>query len=297
MTQLFPQDRAAIAHQIKEAINDYCKVTYDDGHRTHLGASLIGDECKRYLWYVFRWVKRPTFINYKGENHAGRMQRLFNRGHREEARWIEWLRGIGFQVWDTDVDGNQTRISGVEKHYGGSLDGVGIAPPGLQKLAAVGPFLIEYKTYSAKTFAKLLKEGVRKAKPNHWVQMCTYGRYYKFRYAMYCAICKDDDDIHIEIVELDWAVADENYRKAEEVILAVRPPVRYSELPSHFKCKYCDFNDVCFKGAAYEKNCRSCEFATPVKEGQWYCGVNQGVIPKEIIPVGCGQWKPVGRNG
>lgn len=298
MSQLiYPDERKALASEIKNRINEYCKHKYNDGHRTHLGASLIGHECKRYLWYVFRWVKQADFINHKGEDHAGRMQRLFNRGHLEEFRWVEWLKGIGFRVWDLDENGDQFRVSGHEGHYGGSLDGIGVAPEYLAPLVRAGAFLIEFKTYNAKSFAKLVADGVRTTKPQHFVQMSTYGKFYNFRYAMYCAINKDDDDIHIEIVELDYAVAMENYRKAEEVIQAVRPPPRLSELPSYYKCKFCDIHDVCHKGAAYEINCRSCDYATPIKDKQWYCGLNQGVIPKDFIPKGCPSHKPVGRNG
>jgi len=286
---LYAHERQALAKEIHDAIDKYCENTYNDGHRNHLGASLIGGECKRYMWYVFRWVKEVRA--------PGRMARLFNRGHKEEARFIEWLRGIGFRIWDTDDNGNQTRISGVGGHYGGSLDSVGMAPEWLRMLVEVGPILVEYKTHGERSFTKLVKEGVKVSKPTHWVQMCTYGRYYKFKYALYCAINKNDDDLHIEIVELDWSVADENYRKAEEVIQAVKPPLRLSELPSYFKCKTCDMAEVCHRSADYEKNCRSCNYAVPVKDGEWFCGYNNGVIPKDFIKVGCQQWKPVGRNG
>ncbi len=85
------------AQQIKDAIDAYCAEAYDDGHRTHLGASLIGHECSRHLWYVFRWVRHERF--------PPRMLRLFNRGHREEARFIEWLRGIGWEVSDRPSKG------------------------------------------------------------------------------------------------------------------------------------------------------------------------------------------------
>lgn len=294
---LYPHERQAISKQIKDAINQYCADTYDDGHRNHLGASLIGHDCRRYLWYVYRWVHQATFINSKGENHKGRMQRLFNRGHKEELRWIEWLKGIGFQVWYEQENGDQFRIGGVEGHFGGSLDSVGKAPDWLALLQKIGPFLVEYKTYNEKTFATLVKDGVRKAKPQHWVQMCTYGWKYGFRYAMYCAICKNDDEIHVEIVELDWSVGQDAERKAADVILSPNPPPRMSELPSHFKCKTCDMLKVCHQGGAYEKNCRSCKFASPVKGGKWWCGVNNGEIPKDFLPVGCDHWKPVGRNG
>jgi hypothetical protein len=155
-----------LAKQIKSDIDEYCEKKFDDGFRWHLGASLIGHECKRYLFYVFRWCFK--------ENFDGRMQRLFNRGHREEERFIEWLEGIDFTVyaddWSnwklivddndnyevvsslesedklkhlkwTDVTNNEThkkiakamgvkfkqyRIAEVNGHFGGSLDGIAI---------------------------------------------------------------------------------------------------------------------------------------------------------------------------
>ena len=36
----------------------------------HLGASIIGKDCERALWYDFRWVTRWAF--------TGRMLRLFD---------------------------------------------------------------------------------------------------------------------------------------------------------------------------------------------------------------------------
>ena len=76
----------------------------DEGFRTHLGASLIGGECSRALWYGFRWATKPKF--------SGRILRLFNRGHLEEARFISLLLMIGCTVYQQDEKGNQFRISG-----------------------------------------------------------------------------------------------------------------------------------------------------------------------------------------
>ncbi len=36
------------------AIFDYHEKTADDWRRAHLGASIIGSDCTRYLWYTFR---------------------------------------------------------------------------------------------------------------------------------------------------------------------------------------------------------------------------------------------------
>lgn len=92
----------AVAKRIAADIDKYNIETYDGGHRWHLGASLIGDECKRKLWYIFRWCFRETAPT--PAEHA-RKQRLFNRGHREEARFIEWLEGIGAEVWFENYEG------------------------------------------------------------------------------------------------------------------------------------------------------------------------------------------------
>lgn len=296
--QLFPHEREALEKQLETAIDEYCKVTYDDGHRNHLGASLIGDVCNRRLWYVFRWVKSWSATDKDGNDVSGRMQRLFNRGHNTEHRFIEWLRGIGISIWDLGEDGNQFRVKGVEGHFGGSLDSIGQDTQNrFPLLAKIGPFLVEYKTHNAKSFAKLLRDGVKKSKPRHWWQMCVYGSYYGFRYAVYCAINKDTDEIKLFVIELDWNVGRQALEKAEEVILSQMPPPRFSELPSHLECKFCDFHDVCHQGAAYEKNCRSCKFAVPVKGGGWYCtGWQMEIDRKQVMPVGCPNWQPVGRS-
>lgn len=288
---LHPHQRLAIAELIKSDIDEYCRVTYDDGHRSHLGASMIGKECNRYMWYVFRWVQ--------GSQFDGRMQRLFNRGHLEELRWIEWLRGIGFTIYNEDENGHQFRIAAVEGHFGGSLDSVGISPTHKELyalLSSVGPILIEYKTYSDKQFKKLQKDKVKLTKPEHWAQMCEYGYRKGIKYALYCPINKNDDDIAPELVELDWKIAIDAEKRAEFVITSPTPPTRFSEFSVHQVCTYCDFKDVCHNGKPYELNCRSCDNAVPVKGGEWYCKLANNIIPKDFLPLGCSSYTPVGRT-
>ena len=75
--------------QIEDASIDL----FEDGHRKHLGASLIGDACSRKLWYTFRWVKKADFSSKTRSN--GQVLRLFNRGHREEPAIIKLLEKSG----------------------------------------------------------------------------------------------------------------------------------------------------------------------------------------------------------
>lgn len=284
----------ALAKRILEEIDEYCVRTYDGGHRSHLGASLIGRECKRYLWYVFRWCLH--------EKTTGRQQRLFNRGHREEARFIEWLEGIGFKVWFENRDEApnekgeypQYRISDVMGHFGGSLDGIAVLP---ERYGIEEPVLLEFKTNGTGAgFNKLADDGMPIAKPEHFAQTSTYGKKYNFRYCVYLNINKNDDSLHVEVVKLNHGLGEQMIMKAEQIILSQTPPARLSDNPTFHKCGYCHLKDVCHKGAVVEVNCRSCAFARPVENAEWFCEVHNGNIPKEFIPTACPSYKAITQN-
>lgn len=83
-----------IADQLMIDIDNYCDKKWQDENRKHLGFSLIGDECQRKLWYGFRWCKMPK--------PEPRVKRLFDRGHKEEERFIDYLTGIGCKVYPFD---------------------------------------------------------------------------------------------------------------------------------------------------------------------------------------------------
>jgi len=287
----------AVAKRVLEDIDEYCVRTYDGGHRWHLGASLIGDACKRKLWYLFRWCFR--------EQTDGRKQRLFNRGHREEARFTEWLKGIGAQVWTHEtpdvyneageivVEGKQYRVSAVMGHFGGSLDGIARLP---ERYGIDEPVLLEFKTNGTGAgFNKLGEDGMPVAKPQHFAQTSTYGSdpAYGFRYVLYFNINKNDDSLHVELVKLDHRLGQQMREKAEQIIMSQTPPPRLSDNPTFKDCGYCPAKEICHKGAIPEKNCRSCKAARPVENGEWFCDVHNGVIPREFVPQGCPSYVPI----
>lgn len=268
-----------VAKRILEDIDRYCQEAYDDGARKHLGASLIGRSCNRYLWYVFRWCLH--------EKHSGRVLRLFNRGHREEARFIEWLEGIGCTVWHQDENGKQFRISAAKGHFGGSMDAIIKLPPhyGIDEVV-----LGEFKTNGTGAgFNKLDEKGMALAKPDHFAQTSVYGadENYNFRYVLYLNINKNDDTIYPELVKLNHQLGQQMKIKAEKIIFSQTPPPRLSESPMYFDCKFCAMAGICHKGAMPEKNCRSCSSALPVDDGQWLCQTHNAIIPDDVIKIGC----------
>ena len=271
-------DTQRLADQIKEAVDAYCAKAYSDERRSHLGASVIGAVCERQLWYAWRWVIR--------EQHDARLLRLFNRGKLEEPRFKEWLEAAGFYFFPVPT------LSELGGHFGGT-------PDGICKKEIDGKehnFIVEFKTHNTKSFVRLKQIGVRNAKPVHWAQMNVYGYLAGVPLALYFAINKNDDDIHIEVLELEQGYAKELARKAESIITAQSPP---PQLPSAsmalFECKYCPANQICLNNAMPEdRNCRACRFAVPIQhEAAWACDFHKAIIPPDFIPKGCPDWKAI----
>ncbi|MDP2355130.1 MAG: PD-(D/E)XK nuclease family protein [Beijerinckiaceae bacterium] len=230
-----------------------------DGFRDHLGASLIGKSCARALWYDFRWVT-PT-------RHTGRILRLFETGQLEEARLVRDLRATGATVLEVDPEtGRQFRVEAHGGHFGGSLDGVVVGLIEAPKTWHV----VEFKTHSAKSFATLVAKGVVVAKPQHAAQMQIYMQLLGLTRALYVAVCKDTDALHIERIEVDHEMAARLLEKAGRIIFAEHPPERISQDPAWFECRFCDHHAVCHGGGAAAVTCRSCLHSTPV-EGGWRC--------------------------
>ena len=320
-----PGALAQLSREIKAQIDKHCASHYDTGPRSHLGASMIGNNCSRALWYSFRWISH--------HHHDGRQQRLFQRGHFEEPRFVGYLEAIGFKVTmfdkillfhpesdsyfydslnDThaandveivedhpaheatakakgvylDKGQRQIRISGCKGHFGGAIDG--IAERNGQR------FLAEFKTQATgKKFVELCQKGVKLSKPVHYAQMSMYGYKLGLQYAIYMTVNKNDDDLHVEVVELDWRLGESLERKAEMIIFSQEPPAGVSLSPAYFECSYCDHLKVCHQSGDSLVNCRSCRMASAIEDANWHCEQWDATIPKEHIKAGCPEWKGI----
>ena len=278
-----PIERGKLAVQLKMDVDKACVELFKDDPRKHLGASIIGHDCSAYLWNTFRHLKQEAF--------DGRMLRLFNRGHLEESRFVKWLQAVGFEVEEFDpATGKQFKISGVNGHFGGSTDGRVKLPPIYQ---FTDWLITEFKTHGNKSFVNLKDEGVRKSKPMHFKQMSSYGRVYGYRYGLYCAVNKDTDELHFEIAELDWSLADDLFRKADAIINSRTQPQKIAQVATYRDCTYCHFKSICFYGDEPNKNCRSCEHAVPTENATWTCMLVNQVIPDEVVKEGCSSWRRI----
>src|SRR5688572_1123605 len=248
------------AAQTVAAIYRAYEAIQGDQRRPHLGASVLGNDCERALWLGFRWASKVE--------HAGRLLRLFATGELEEARLVADLRRIGVEVLEVNPeDGRQWRVSGLGGHLGGSMDGVAL---GILE-APKRWHLLEFKTHNAKSF-KALEKGVLHSKPSHWAQMQVYMHLAGLERALYLARNKDTDELYQERIKYDAAAALRLVEKARRVIFAAHPPVRISEDPQSYLCRFCDHLALCQgREKLPELNCRTCMHSTPLEAGGWLC--------------------------
>lgn len=242
-----------------------------DGNRPHLGASLIGHSCERYLWLTFRWALKKKF--------PGRMLRLFETGQLEEPRVARNLRRIGVELHTEAPDGKQWRISDFGGHFAGSMDGAGKGFPEAPKTWAVW----ECKTSNTKGFKELQAKGLQAAKPQHYAQVTIYCGYTGMERAMYTCVCKETDEIYAEWVHFDPVEFAKLKARAERIINAAEPPLRVSKDPSWHVCKMCDYHSICHGDEAPDVNCRTCAHSTPELDGdaRWSCrflGLDVGLL-------------------
>lgn len=242
---------------VAEAIFGLYEREAKDWRRPHLGASLLGHDCSRYMWMTFRWAQKP--------GHDGRLLRLFNRGDREEVHVAEEFRRLG---WRVTTEGGGLRFS--MGHVGGTGDGVIQGIPQAPK----AEHLWECKTSNAARFNALEKKGVAEAEPKHYVQMQVYMHALRYHRALYTSVCKNDDRIYTERVRYDYKVAEPALMRAQAVVDSQGPPPRIAEgNPDHWQCRMCQFRDTCQLGHAekLERNCRTCIHSTPLPDGTWRC--------------------------
>lgn len=237
--------------------------TKNEDWRPHLGASLIGRKCSRELWYNFHWTTRTRF--------DGRMLRLFNRGHLEEPRFVAMFLMIGCKVWQVDANGKQFRVTGHRGHFQGSMDAVVVGIPDLPGI----PVLAEFKTHGEKSFDKLVANGVLSAKWEHFIQMQIYMGKNSLTWAIYGAVNKNTDAIHLELVQFDPVQYQKYLDRSAYIIDSRIAPSRLSESPAWFECKFCDQLAVCHKGATPAVTCRSCSYSTVLDDGKWGCGLRR----------------------
>lgn len=261
-------------HSIQSLIDKYHESTKENP-REHLGCSLLGYECDRYIWLSFRWAVITKF--------SGRMLRLFRRGQNEETTIIKDLENIGIKFKRLE-NGKQHTVN-FGSHVSGSMDGIILSGvPG----SPTKKHIAEFKTHSLKSFKELSEKGVEKAKFNHFIQVQLYMHGSGIDRALYVGVCKDNDELHIERIKYNKEIAEKYLERGKRIALSDEVPSRLSESPSWYKCKMCDAYEFCHvTKTTKEINCRTCAFSTANEKSEFICEKFKDSIPVNFQMTGC----------
>lgn len=278
MVAIPPRPEQQIINRVYAAIEK--EQATPDLYLGRIGASFLGEECARKIWLDWRGFAREQF--------EGRMLRLFQTGHLQEARIVEDLRRAGLAVWDKQEDGRQYEFSDPTGHCVTKVDGLVRGVPGSAK-----PHVLEVKTHNKNSFSTLMKKGVQEAKPAHYAQMQISMALAGLSRALYVAVCKDDEQFYVERVKEEKPAQEKLQGRVIKLTEARLRPAGISDDGSSFGCKFCSMKQVCVKEVEPLRHCRTCAMCTPGAEGKWVCELNKDTLSIDRQRLGCEHWDPL----
>ena len=196
--------------------------------RKYLGASIIGKECDRQLWYEYH---QP--IN----NMNPRVERIFHLGHLIESYIITLLKYSGYKVYH---DENNAQYGFADEEVGGHIDGVIIIDN--------VPHLLEIKSANDSRFKDMVKLGIKISDPVYYAQVQVYMKYMELEKACFVVLNKNTSDIHSEIIEYDPIEANYLVSRGKEIIRRKDLPDRKYSTKAFYKCSFCNYKEKCWDG-------------------------------------------------
>ncbi|MBF0108730.1 MAG: hypothetical protein HQL76_06105 [Magnetococcales bacterium] len=218
--------------------------------RQYLGGSRLGVACERALQFEYAGAPRDP-----GRGFDGKILRIFAAGHLFEELAIRWLRAAGFNLAVRKKDGGQFGFSVAKGRIQGHVDGILTGGP--LDVPMGYPALWECKSLNDKSWKDTVKRGVAISKPVYASQIATYQAYMETAVpgitanpALFTAINKNTAELHFELVPFDAALAQRMTDRAVRVLQATEAGEllpRITRDPSHFECRFCDWQDRCWR--------------------------------------------------
>lgn len=262
-------NKFAMANSTLAALDTEMELLQDTKPRPYLGASAVGDGCDRKLWYGFRWFAVVTF--------DAATLRKFDDGHRTEDLMAERLRlvpGVNLETIDP-ITGKQFGFVDIDGHFRGHADGLIIGI----KEAPSTKHVWEHKSVSDSVYKKLqkaIKDHGEKAALEKWNE--TYfgqAQVYMKQFDCtrhYMTVTTSGGRDHLSLrTEYNAKFADHLMARAANIIGSDTPPPRISNDRTFFKCKWCNYTDICHGQEAPEINCRTCIYSYASERGTWAC--------------------------
>ncbi len=194
--------------------------------RDYIGASSIGHDCLRNIWYQFKGIK--------AEEVPTKIRRTWAIGRHLEGLIVEWLIDCDLKVFYS-----MEYVSSKDMPYfQGHVDAI------WEKKNK--PFaIIEIKTAKDSSFNIFQKKGVKEWNPQYYAQVQSYMGMSEIHKTYILVLNKDTSELSDELVKFDAEVYEQLREKAKMIYNAKSPPPRIHHSPIWYQCKQCQFNKTC----------------------------------------------------
>ncbi len=272
-------EKEKLVKRISKEFDEHTQAINKTAPRGYIGMSSVGHPCVRKTFLSWRFAKYPAF--------PSRVLRLFSRGHQEEPRFVDLLRGAGYPTYEVDPStGKQFETIQHNGHCRGHADGVCRIDDEW--------FLLEFKTASNAMWLKYQRtKNLRIVNEEYYVQCQEYMVAFQLNKCLFMSVNKDNDSIYMEVIEKDLDQHYETQDKIRYLVAAKEVPVRIATSDDFWKCSYCDYKAICFYKETPNRNCRLCIHVKPVKKGQWYCALAEENLGIERQHNSCTEYKQI----
>jgi hypothetical protein len=196
--------------------------------RDYIGASTIGSDCLRQIWYEFK--------GFQATEVPTKTRRTWTVGRVLEGTILDWLTEAGIEIFRTWDD----LVAKDMPYFRGHLDSVWIKNG---KAYAI----LEVKTAKDASFVIFIKKGLKVWQPQYYAQIQTYMGMSGIHRAYIIVFNKDTSDISDELVLFDEAFYQKLQDKALMIANAHAAPPKINGSPLWYQCKMCKFHKVCHK--------------------------------------------------
>ena len=217
-----------IIERIHERVNQ-AMLEKREKPRTYLGASILGTECARQLWYTkfdSKEVEDPNVL------------RKFKVGHYLEPMMVELFEKAGYQMWGVSGEQFGFEDGGIAGHADGVIKGI----DGDENT----PYLLEFKTSNSFYFKQFVKDGIA-ANEKYAGQVQIYMNKFKLKKCLFVVMNKDTQELYFEIVLADEYEAVRLLERGKHILTMTEPPERHYAQANYFKCRFCNWRKTCWE--------------------------------------------------
>lgn len=212
----------------------------DDLPRNYIGASSIGSDCLRQIWYEFKGEKT--------EGVSNKIRRTWEIGRILEGFVVDLIRASGIKV----INNSSEFFAPDDKTNSLTMDWTSLSDPDLpyfkghyDGMLLDYQAILEIKTAKDASFKIFVKDGCAKWNPKYYAQVQSYMGMSGLHTAYIIVLNKDNSELWDEQITFQSDYYELIKDKVKMIYEAKIPPPKINGSPLWFQCKMCKYRKVC----------------------------------------------------